>query len=389
VLLQEALRRLPPSDSSQRVMLLGRLAEELYYTEDVERRLSLSGEAVDMARRLGDPASLVSALCSRCLTLWDPDHVHERRRIAQQVVDVAEGIEDRELQLFGRHHLYVAQLEIGDGEGARATLRAFRKAAEQLRQPLYRWQACLLAALQAIVEGAWSDAERLATEALEIGQRAGDPDAMPIFAVQLGTIRLEQGRIAEVADAVTAMANEFARWPAWRVGEALVAAEMGRREEAAASFEALAADGFRRIPRDFTWLGVLAMLTLTCSLLGFTDRAPEIYRLLLPFSRYNAMLADRSYWGSVSHYLGVLAVMSEQWAAADTHFRASADANRRMGALPWVAHTLHEHARMLALRAGPGDRKRASWLLEEAREFARSLGMAGLRQRIESAAEQL
>lgn len=384
VLLQEALDRLQPGDSSQRVMLLARLAEELYYTDEVERRLSLSGDAVDMARRLNDRASLLSALCSRCLTLWDPDHVDERHRLAREVVDVSERIEDRQLGLFGRHHLYIAQLEIGDGAGASSTLRTFREAAEERRQVLYRWQARWLAALQALVEGAWGEAERLAAEALEMGQQASDPDAMPIFAVQLGSIRLEQGRLAEVADAVEAMADEFVRWPAWRAGQALVSAKLGRREEAAARFESLAADGFDSIPRDFAWLAALAMLTLTCSFLGDAARAAALYRLLLPFARYNAVLADRSYWGSVSHYLGVLAVMAERWAEADAHFEASADMNRRMRAAPWVAHTLYEHARMLGLRAWPGDRERATRRADEARALASALGMAPLLERLNS-----
>jgi DNA-binding SARP family transcriptional activator/tetratricopeptide (TPR) repeat protein len=381
-LLQEALRRAARGDSGQRVRLLGRLAEELYYADEVERRLQLGAAAVEMARRLDDRPSLVSALCSRCITLWDPDHLEERHRTALEVVSAGDDADDRELRLFGRHYLYVAQLEIGDGEGARSTLDVFQTIAAELRQPLYLWEARWLAALQALVEGAWDEAERLAVTALGIGQQTGDLEATAIFAVQMGAVRLEQGRIGEVAGAVDAMADEYAAWPAWRAGQALVAAELGRPDDAERRFDALAADGFANITRDFAWLAAIAMLALTCSYLRDAERAGDLYRLLLPFADRNVVLADRSYWGSASHYLGLLAAVCERWTEAEDHFRASEGMNRRMGAAPWVGHTLYEHARMLGGRGGPGDRERARHLMAEAGAIARSLGMARLADRV-------
>jgi tetratricopeptide (TPR) repeat protein len=388
-LLEEALLHTQRSDSPQRALLLGRLAEELYYTQDTGRRWRLSGEAVEIARRLPDRSSLASALCSRCLTLWGPDHLPERHRTAQEVVDMADQLHDRELALFGRHYLYIAQLEIGECAGARSTLGAFQATAEELRQPLYRWEARWLAALQAMVEGSWDGAERLAVEALEIGQRTGDPDATAIFAVQLGAVRLEQGRLGEVAQAVETMAEEFSRWPSWRAGQALVAAELGRREIASRHFEELAQESFGQIPRDFAWVAAMAMLTLTCSFLEDATRADDLNRLLLPFANQNAVLADRSYWGSASRYLGLLAALREHWEEADYHFQASADMNRRMRAAPWVAHTLHEHARMLCRHRGPGDRERARCLLREARALAHSLGMTRLSEDVAAVTELL
>ena len=55
-LLEEALEALGDEDSPLRARLLARLALELYYSGDPERRLALSEQAVDLARRLGDPA---------------------------------------------------------------------------------------------------------------------------------------------------------------------------------------------------------------------------------------------------------------------------------------------------------------------------------------------
>jgi len=64
-LLQEALARLGGEDSPLRARLLARLALELYYAGDPDRRLALSAEAVALARRLGDPIALANCLDAR------------------------------------------------------------------------------------------------------------------------------------------------------------------------------------------------------------------------------------------------------------------------------------------------------------------------------------
>ena len=118
------------------------------------------------------------------------------------------------------------------------------------------------------------------------------PDCQQVYSeiLQLGAVRLGQGRLGEVAEAVETMAKEFSRWPSWRAGLALVAAELGRREVAAQHFEELAADSFGQIPRDFAWVAAMAMLTLTCCFLDDARRAEDLYRLLLPFANQNAVL---------------------------------------------------------------------------------------------------
>ena len=55
-LLQDALAALGDAEVPLRARLLARLALELYYAGDPERRLALSDEAVALARRLDDPA---------------------------------------------------------------------------------------------------------------------------------------------------------------------------------------------------------------------------------------------------------------------------------------------------------------------------------------------
>jgi hypothetical protein len=75
--------------------------------------------------------------------------------------------------------------------------------------------------------------------------------------------------------------------------------------------------------------------------------------------------------GSTDFYLAGLAALSGDTAAADRHYRAAAGCHRRLGARPMLAHTLHEHARLL-------DPAAASAALAEARAIAAECAMTKL-----------
>lgn len=381
-LLERALAGVGEEDSHLRVRLLGHLAEELTWSGLDERRDRLSREAVEMARRLGDPAALASALCSRCLSAWSPESLAERLQSTAEIVRLAAELGSRELSLFGLHYLFVAQLEAGDAEAAGATLDDFERLAEELRQPLYLWEARWLRGLRAMLVGRFDDAERLVFEALDMGQRAEDPDALAVFGVQIGYLRLEQGRVAEMEPTVRAFVERYPETPSWRAALGFLAAELGHEDEARAVFEDLAAGGFAALPRNFAWLTGLALLTEVCAFLGDVERARTLHGLLVPFAAQNVLTSDRQCWGSVAHYLGILATTLGRFDEAERWFERARQVHSRMGARPWVAHTAYRQARLLLARGAGGDARRADALLDEAGSIARELGMVRLEARV-------
>jgi tetratricopeptide (TPR) repeat protein len=60
---------------------------------------------------------------------------------------------------------------------------------------------------------------------------------------------------------------------------------------------------------------------------------------------------------------------------AEHHFEEALEANERMGARPWLAHTQHDYAQMLVARGSAGDRQRAQQRLKQALTVYRELGM--------------
>ena len=171
-LLEEALATAGPADSPLRARLLARLGLELYYAEEPERRLQLTGEALELARRLGDQRTLASALVARHYALWRPETVEERLTVAAELRRVAERTGDLELELEGSGWTVVDLLELGDVQGADIQIAAASKLAEALHRPLYLWWTSGLRCARAQLEGDFDAAERLAEETLDMAGAA-------------------------------------------------------------------------------------------------------------------------------------------------------------------------------------------------------------------------
>ena len=136
-MLEEALAALGDEGSPLRARLLARLALELYYSGEPARRLALCEEAVDIARRLGDPRTLATCLDARHYALWRPENVEERLEVAAELRRVAEETGDPELELEGAGWTVVDLLELGDIQGADIQIAAASKLAEALQRPIW------------------------------------------------------------------------------------------------------------------------------------------------------------------------------------------------------------------------------------------------------------
>ena len=90
-LLQDALVLLGGQDETLRVRLLTRLA--CAWRSSPERRndsAALSRQAIDIARRLDDPATLGYTLTGRFWATWWPENPEEREAVAREVLAIAE-----------------------------------------------------------------------------------------------------------------------------------------------------------------------------------------------------------------------------------------------------------------------------------------------------------
>ena len=389
-LLDEALAALPADEIRLRARVLSRMTGAEPYAASMETRAALSGEAVALARRAGDPATLADALNARDWAFLGPDHVRERLAIGDELLVLAEAAGEKSWAFAAHDYRFSALLGLGDIAGADRALDALDRIAGELRQPIEQWFVAWFKASRAIGDGRFAEGERWMREGLAIGERARHPGARVSFRGQLLWLRGEQGRvehIAEVEDGLRFLLP-FSAGTQTILRSAMVnlSVDQGRIDEARHQFDALAAADFRLIPRNEHWMVTMAMLAEASADLGDGARGAVVYELLQPFADRNVVHdLIRAYRGSVSLYLALAATAMKEWEAAVGHFEAALAMNGRMGIRPYVARTEYEYAHMLVARGRRADRARARTLSERALASARALGMNRLETKIVAA----
>ncbi|MBE2316513.1 protein kinase [Solirubrobacter sp. CPCC 204708] len=362
-LLEEALEALGDEDSALGARVRARLADSLHFAGAPERTFALSRDALEMARRTGDPEAQVAALQSRHAALLHVSHLDERLVLDEEILALAERIGVRELEALGRHWRIYDLLEAGSTTAARDEHEALARLAEQLRQPLYRHFARGWDVVWAQMSGRVAEAERFAREAHELGQRAQARDADTIYAAQLLTLRRREGRLAEYVSTVETFVERHPALVAWRAVLPLAHLLNGEREEGIAAFEELCEDDFAAVPRDMFWFTAMCVLGEACSHIGDADRAKELYGLLLPHRDRMVQVTQAACFGSAERFLGLLAATFGDIDLASEHFEAALVLNADRGVLPLIPFIRAEYAQRLLGRGTPADGERARELL--------------------------
>jgi DNA-binding NarL/FixJ family response regulator len=391
-LLEEALVALGGADRRLRARVLARLARALLSTPQAERRLQLSQEAVALARRLGDPATLAAVLYDCHLAIWGADQgemAGERLAMATEVVGLAEGIGDWAMALRGRGLRRTDLLEVGDLEGFDADLAAAERTAERLRQLHHHWQLPLAYATRAMLGGRFAEAEALAAQGLAIGRRAGDKGVGIRYTGCLVTLRLMEGRFGETVELFQRLSARFPALLVYRTGLAGALIEAGRADEAQAVVERLTVRDLAALPRDPAWSWTLATLAFPCHHLGDRTRAAMARQLLEPYADRNIVLIGTQCLGPAAYYLGLLDLTLDRPDLAVRSFQHAAALAGRLQALPMVAMSHEGQARALLALDRPGDRQQAQALLAEAVATAGELGIHGLGERASALLKEL
>jgi DNA-binding CsgD family transcriptional regulator/tetratricopeptide (TPR) repeat protein len=380
-LLEEALTLLDAGDSALRARVLARLSYALHHHDARERRAALSREAVEMARRMGDPATLADALNARHHALLGSERVWDRLAAATGIARLAEQAGDRELALQGHAWRVMDLLELGDGEALDEAIAAYTRLAAELRQPVHGYFVASYRAMRALLDGRFDEAERLSQQVLVTGQRVQRPAAVQAFALMTFLIRREQGRLPELEEAVAGFVQQYPALPGWRSALAAIDIEAGKLAAARAEFEHLAANDFTDLPRDVFWLTAAGLLTEVCAALGDSRRAALLYDLLLPYEGHCVVVSyAAACTGAVSRYLGLLAATMGRRQEAARHFEDALTTHARLGARPLLARTQYEYGAMLLHAEGAAwdGESGAGTLLDQALSAARDLGMPEL-----------
>ena len=181
-LLEEALGGLA-EESLLRARVLARLAcaASWYWGGSVEARRRLqkarSSEAVELARRLDDPATLCWALTARFIIMWGPDHLDEMLTLADEIVRVAEQAGVWEELANGLAFRYEIHLTRGEARQAQGDLERHAGLAEELKLPSHSWHVAAHQAELLLLMGRFTEAAAGIDQALHQGARAHPAEA--------------------------------------------------------------------------------------------------------------------------------------------------------------------------------------------------------------------
>jgi len=381
-LLEEALNALGKEDSIFRCRVLASLARALIYSSP-ERSASFVQQALEMARRINDPSAVLDALRVSLFTQGGPEKIEERMAALNEMLRLAQEVDNRERIAEVRSFRLFALLELGDIQAVDAEIEAHDRMAKMLQQPIYIITNSMFRAMRALLDGRFEEAERLIRQTMDMAQGEEDEAMAAAAGIQMFTLRREQGRLRELAPIVKSFVAQHPAVSTWRPGLALIYSELGLEQEARAEFEYLAANDFTDIPKDALWMTCIAYLSEVCAFLGDTVRAATLYQLLLPYAGHTVVISYAfACSGAASRYLGRLAATMSRWEEAEKHFEDALAMNARMGAKPLLARTQHEYAEMLLARGRAEDRVKAMSLLDEALVISRELGMKSVVEKV-------
>ena len=152
-LLGEALTACPTDDSRLRCLLLARLALCGYSDIGDAEGIATCDVAVAMARRLGDPEALATALGTRFYYRWRPELARERLAIADEILAVAATADDPGLIAQARYFRILALLDLGWLRDAWRELEQFEHAVAAGGPPMLNLRALWLRSTRHLAQG--------------------------------------------------------------------------------------------------------------------------------------------------------------------------------------------------------------------------------------------
>jgi DNA-binding CsgD family transcriptional regulator len=364
-----------------RVRLLGGLARALDFRGQHADGALARDEAIRLAREHDDRRGLGAVLAA---SYWSrgTSTIEEIFAMLSEACDIGDELGDAELYAEAISWRIPALVVLCDHEAAHRQLAELLDVAARLNEPFRLHVAEHYTSALALCDGDLAGAEAATARSDEWSRLLTGRDASGVYGLQMFSIRREQGRLAELAPLMRALASSSPDG-AWRPGLVVLLAELGMEDEAARELRRVAADGLDDF-RPSLWLAALAYLADACGALRDEDVAAVVYEALEPYRDGNVMIGHLvCCYGAADRYLGALSAVLGDWERAESHFESALALNRRLGARTWLAHTAFEYARMLLVRRADDDRAYAAKLLGEAATLADAIGMRALAARID------
>ncbi|MEX0663628.1 MAG: AAA family ATPase [Acidimicrobiia bacterium] len=383
-MVRTALEALGDEDSPERAQLLANLSGEVVFGEDLAGRRAINDDALTIARRLGDPATLAHVLISRSVALWEPSTLDERLVLTTEAMGIADELGDPYLQFFAYWYRYATCVEHADAAELATIGPRLEQLASEVGQATPLWMDVFTRSGRAASAGEHELAEELMNAQLEVGQRAGHPDAVFFYGVLLFAVRRNQGRLDEIVD-LARVAVEDSAVAGIEVMLGVTLIETGQLDAAREVFDRIATD-LLTLPQNQIWTSILWGAAVISHGLDLTELAARIRERLEPHADqlvYNGLVS----FGAIASVLGLLSLTLVERDAAIAYFERGAEMEERVGDRANLARTRLWWAQVLLERGGTGDAERASELLTATKTVAEELGMSAVLEQAKAASK--
>ena len=369
--IERALELDDRTDVGRRAQLLALQSQELVYEHDRTRRQALATEAIALARDIGEPRVRARVLQHAFHALTGPDMVAERADLVNDLLASARSAEDRALEFWANFHLQHVSYETGDFAQAQVARDSQQELAAALAQPTLSWIAQVGVAAWAVLEGDLVAGEGLARQALDLGELAGQHDALQVFGEYRALVRTFQGRGGErLIELSRQAAVAHPRMGVWSATTAHYEANFGSREAAHELLRDAVESRLERVGWDTLRLITLMFYADAASRLQARDAAALVHELMAPWHDQFVWSGALGY-GHVRLWLGVTAATLGRDGEADEHFAFACRFHDDNGLKLWSARSQLGWAEALAAR---GERARAQEHASRALELARTHG---------------
>jgi DNA-binding SARP family transcriptional activator len=297
------------------------------------RELYLRGEA--LARACGDPEVLARVLPHAYLGLGAPGDLDRRERAGHELLALARTVGSPAAEWEAHQLLFSVHLQRGD-PALTDDLERLGAISEVLREPTREWETTYLRAAAAHAAGRLDEAEELANASLAAQDSVASTRVWAVWGALLTAIRLDQGRMAELAGDVAAMLVDQPALPAWRAVLALAALEAGDPDTAAEQVAWFRRRGTVELPDDFTHTGIAVVLARAAAGLSEPAAIAELTAILTP-------LSGRMTWGGAGTYgpvdtaLALLHLAAGRRHEAAHHLSVARDLIAGLGSGPQLA----------------------------------------------------
>jgi DNA-binding CsgD family transcriptional regulator len=343
----------------------------------VDQADPLARKAVALAASSGDAQAQIEAARAREMTLVHAGDNGERLSLGDLVADRAETLGQPVAAIIGHSWRIRSAYELGRLDIVESATGAVADLASRAGLPLANWHLYRLLSSRSALVGQFAESIDYSRRATAIAAVSGDQTAFAMFfahGIHLADVRGDPDDLPTGYQQALAAAPSM---PLIDIQRAHALVLTGRDNEAYAIYARLASS--LPIPELHpAWPAVLTQMVALIARFNDAKAAELAYRQLMPFRPQPGAFGSPTVYftGSMSRYLGELAMVIGDKTLATELLREALDRNRVLGAWPDIALASLDLARVLREQS-PTSRLEADAIAQDAFSIATRVGMPG------------